>query len=151
MDACPCGSGLAYGECCGPFLSGIASPESAASLMRSRYTAFCLKDAAYVLKTWHPSKRPGILDFSGDETVWRGLSVLRHEGGGAFDSEGIVEFVASYQQGGKLLRLHETSRFLREAGEWRYVDGDIHPEAKSGRNDPCSCGSGKKYKKCCGA
>lgn len=25
----------------------------------------------------------------------------------------------------------------------------IHTDAKPGRNDPCPCGSGKKYKKCC--
>ena len=150
MGICPCGSGLAFAECCGPFLSGAARPASAVALMRSRYAAFCLRDSGYLLKTWHADARPAGLDFSGDDTEWAGLAILRHEAGEAGDTEGIVEFAASHRRGGKMGRLHETSRFVREAGEWRYVDGDIHPEAKPGRNDPCPCGSGKKFKKCCG-
>jgi len=118
--------------------------------MRSRYTAYCLRDAAYLLKTWHPRTRPAALDFNGDDTEWTGLDILRQAAGGAGDTEGVVEFAASYRQGGKARRLHETSRFLREDGEWLYVDGDIHAEAKPGRNEPCPCGSGKKFKKCCG-
>jgi len=118
--------------------------------MRSRYTAYCLRDVAYLLKTWHPRSRPASLDFSGDGTEWSGLAILRQEDGGTADLIGLVEFSATYRQGGKMRRLRETSRFANEAGEWLYVDGDIHPEAKPGRNDPCPCGSGKKHKKCCG-
>lgn len=150
MDACRCGSAKALADCCGPFLAGAAIPQSAVALMRSRYTAFCVKDAAYLLKTWHSRSRPAGLDFSGDDTEWTGLAILRHEGGEAGDTEGRVEFAATYRQHGKTRRLHETSHFIRAAGEWRYVDGAIHPEAKPGRNDPCPCGSGKKFKKCCG-
>ena len=150
MEACPCGSAQDFAECCGPFLSGLARPASAVELMRSRYAAYCRRDGAYLLKTWHPRTRPAGLDFSGDDTEWTGLAILGHEAGEAGDVEGVVEFAATYLQDGSRRRLHETSRFIREAGEWLYVDGDIHPGAKPGRNDPCPCGSGKKFKKCCG-
>lgn len=150
MDGgCPCGSGQPLAECCGPFLSGSRLPATALGLMRSRYTAYCLRDAAYLRKTWHPSTRPARLDFDGDDTEWAGLAIIR-EAGGESDTQGMVEFVASYRQGGGLRRLREASRFVREAGEWLYLEGTIQPESKPGRNAPCPCGSGKKHKKCCG-
>lgn len=156
---CPCGSAQAYAKCCGPFLSGQGHPATAVALMRSRYTAYARRDAAYLLRTWHPNTRPAALDFSGDGTEWAGLAILRREAGGPEDAQGTVEFAAAYRQGGKLRQMRENSRFVKESGEWLYLDGDILPETKPGRNDalfkpgrngPCPCGSGKKYKKCCG-
>ncbi len=147
---CPCGSGKALSECCGPYLAGSSRPQVAVDLMRSRYTAYCLRDGAYLRNTWHPNTRPQKVDFSGDDTEWVSLTILRQETGGKDDSEGIVEFVASYRQGGISGRLHERSVFLKESGEWFYLDGTIPSEHKPGRNEPCPCGSGKKYKKCCG-
>jgi len=149
-DFCPCGSARRFADCCGPFLSGARRPDDALSLMRSRYTAYCLRDAAYLRDTWHPRTRPETLDFSGDTTAWAGLDIVRHEGGGAQASQGVVEFIAAYRQGGVSRRLRESSRFVKEAGVWLYLDGDVLAEPKPGRNDPCPCGSGKKYKKCCG-
>ena len=37
------------------------------------------------------------------------------------------------------------------AGDRQPVQQVVRGSAKVGRNDPCPCGSGKKYKKCCGA
>lgn len=117
--------------------------------MRSRYSAYLLKLSAYLFTTWHPSTRPAAVDISSDETPWLGLDILDCGQGGEKDSEGWVEFVARYQGG----QLHERSRFVKAAGRWLYIEGDILPPipaAKAGRNGPCPCGSGKKYKKCCG-
>lgn len=92
--------------------------------MRSRYTAFVLERADYLQATWHPSTRPAALDFE-PGTKWLGLAVRRHRPTGEDRAE--VEFVARYRVGGRAVRLHETSRFLREGGRWFYVDGDIYP------------------------
>ncbi len=151
VSFCRCGSMKPSDECCAPLLSGIKRPETALSLMRSRYTAYCLRDGEYLLKTWHTLTQPKELDLQGDATEWAGLLIISCEGGeaGAGDTEGVVEFIASYRQCGELRRFRERSRFVKEDGEWLYLDGVILNEPKQGRNDPCFCGSGKKYKKCC--
>jgi SEC-C motif-containing protein len=122
---------------------------TAEALMRSRYSAYVLKNSAYLNDTWHPSTRPVALDVSSDDTEWRRLEVVGTEKGAETDSEGVVEFAAWFQGG----QLHERSRFVREEGRWFYLDGEIlppHQQEKPGRNAPCPCGSGKKYKRCCG-
>jgi SEC-C motif-containing protein len=123
---CPCGSARPYGDCCGPLLAGRPAA-TAQDLMRSRYTAYGLKDAAYLLATWHPRTRPKALDFDGDATEWLGLAILRQAGGGAADSEGLVEFAATCRQGGAVRRLRESSRFVKEGGAWLYLDGALRP------------------------
>jgi SEC-C motif-containing protein len=95
--------------------------------MRSRYTAFTLKDEAYLLTSWHPSTRPETLDLDNEPTQqWIGLQIKRHESTGT--DSAIVEFVARYRINGRAHRLHETSRFAREEGQWRYVDGTLHEQ-----------------------
>lgn len=136
-DPCPCGRPraavgkgtqarvLPYADCCGRYLDhwdDAAAPD-AESLMRSRYTAFVCERAGYLQATWHPSTRPAALDFE-PATKWLGLEVRRHRPTG--DDRAEVEFVARYRVGGRAVRLHETSRFVREGGRWFYVDGDIH-------------------------
>jgi SEC-C motif-containing protein len=92
--------------------------------MRSRYTAYVLGDAAYLLATWHPDTRPLQLDLSAaPRPKWLGLKVLRHVQ--ADDSHASVEFVARYKIGGRGFRLHEVSRFVRAAGIWYYLDGTL--------------------------
>ena len=125
--------------------------------MRSRYTAYIEKNVGYILQTWHPSTRPSVLDPATIPT-WCGLQIVRTERGRTDDDEGFVEFVATALVRHKLCTLHEVSRFVREAGQWLYVSGDLLKDGgqeeiragKTGRNDPCPCGSGKKFKKCCG-
>lgn len=92
--------------------------------MRSRYTAFALGDAAYLLASWHPSTRPGQLDLD-PETEWRRLLVVDRVAGGPFDREGIVEFEAFWRQGEERGSLRERSSFVREDGRWQYVDGEV--------------------------
>ena len=133
--ACPCGrlqgSGakakpLAYADCCGRFIDhwDTQPAPDAECLMRSRYTAFVQGRADYLLATWHPSHRPALLDFDA-AAQWLGLEVRGHWVKDADHAE--VEFVARHRLGGRAVRLHERSRFVREGGRWYYVDGDMPP------------------------
>jgi len=90
--------------------------------MRSRYAAFALGDAAYLLATWHPATRPARLDLDAD-VRWTGLDVLATTGGSMLAAEGTVQFRAHYVSGGRSGAQVENSRFLRHDGQWRYVDG----------------------------
>jgi SEC-C motif domain protein len=154
---CPCTSGAPYISCCEPVLSGQASALTAEALMRSRYTAYVEGNTSYLLRTWHPSTRPSAID---PKTIpdWCGLEVVRTAQGQGDDQEGIVEFVATALMHQRLFKLHEVSRFVKEAGQWLYVSGETRGDSeqavgdaiKVGRNETCPCGSGKKFKKCCG-
>lgn len=152
---CPCGSGLMYPSCCDRFISGREQPDSAEALMRSRYTAYTQANTDYLVATWHPRQRAGLkpeaLRDSAQATDWQKLEILSSEGKGAATT-GTVEFKAWFRQAGQLAALHERSRFVREGSQWFYVDGQLNPPAhrqKVGRNDPCPCGSGQKFKRCC--
>ncbi|MDO8150171.1 YchJ family protein [Isoptericola sp. b408] len=124
---CPCLSGLPYGECCGPLHRGERPAPTAEALMRSRYSAFAVEDTAYLGATWHPSTRPAELDLVPGRR-WRRLDILATDAGGPFDDAGTVEFVAMFRDDDATRgRLHELSRFVREDGAWRYVDGDVRP------------------------
>jgi SEC-C motif-containing protein len=151
---CPCGSGRALQACCAPLLRGERQAECAEQLMRSRYTAFTRGDEAYLQRTWHSSTRPECLHLDTPPApVWQGLRILATRAGETGDDRGSVEFEASYRVDGRPGVLHETSRFVREGGQWRYLDGEIaadpQPPAPA-RNQPCPCGSGRKFKRCCG-
>ncbi|MCB7136021.1 YchJ family protein [Cellulosimicrobium marinum] len=131
---CPCGTGDTYGACCGRHHAALrgdgaggAGAPTAEALMRSRYSAFAVGDADYLLATWHASTRPGTLDLD-DDVEWRRLDVVRTEAGGPFDDAGVVEFVAHHRSRTDRTdrgRLHEVSRFVREDGRWLYVDGQV--------------------------
>ena len=121
VPACPCGSGAPLAACCGRFLEGKADAPDAERLMRSRYSAFVGGRGDYLLATWHPSRRPPAIDFDAG-AKWLGLEVRRHQPTGPDSAE--VEFVARWRVGGRAVRLHERSRFVREGGRWYYVDGD---------------------------
>jgi SEC-C motif domain protein len=88
--------------------------------MRSRYSAYVLGLADYLLDTWHPSTRPATIEPDPPGLRWLGLEVKRHMRDG--DERAVVEFVAVSKLGGRAQRLHETSRFVREAGRWFYLD-----------------------------
>ena len=121
---CVCGSDLPLIACCGRYLSGEPAP-TAEAMMRSRYTAFTLRDEAYLLSTWHLDTRPQSLGLAQESPLpkWLGLNVLHSAMQDA--SHATVEFVARWKSGGRAHRLHELSRFVLEAGSWFYVDGDI--------------------------
>ncbi len=143
---CPCCSGAQYAQCCQVFHQGKAAPTPEA-LMRSRYSAFALELADYLKHTWHPQTRPQTLTLEPD-TQWLKLDVLTSSDNA---EQGKVSFVATFQEQGEYLQLAEESNFVRENGLWYYLDGNAQFEPlKPGRNDPCLCGSGKKFKKCCG-
>lgn len=136
MSACPCGRTDARGKavdfaaCCGRFVDDFANTPApdAEALMRSRYCAYVLGRPAYLQATWHPSRRPaGISPEPG--TQWLGLEVRAHQCTDADHAE--VEFVARYRLAGRAVRLHERSRFLRQAGRWFYLDGE--PRGAAGK------------------
>jgi len=93
--------------------------------MRSRYTAFVIKDEAYLRKTWHPDTCPALIELDSD-TRWLGLKIKSKQAGGKEDEQGVVEFVARYKVAGRGHRIHETSRFVRQNGQWLYVNGEYH-------------------------
>lgn len=144
---CPCGSGLAYAACCQRYHLGEAAP-TAEALMRSRYTAYALGMVDYLLDSWHPRTRPAQLDMH-DAPTWLGLSILDTHHGQVGDDEGEVEFEARFTHPDGVAVMHERSRFRRHEGRWVYLDG-TPGKHRPGRNSACPCGSGKKYKRCCG-
>jgi SEC-C motif-containing protein len=154
MQQCPCGTGKAYLNCCGIFISQQKIPPTPEALMRSRYTAYTQANIDYIVETM---KSPAADNFNVEdarawakEIDWAGLNVLHttHDA-----KKGIVEFQAFYFVDGKKNSLHEVSEFIFENDKWFYVNG-VTPRkkliSKIGRNDLCACGSHKKYKKCCG-
>ncbi|WP_315787216.1 MULTISPECIES: YchJ family protein [unclassified Bradyrhizobium] len=162
---CPCGSGLPFDRCCGPYLSGDALPPTAEALMRSRYTAYTRGDIGYIAATLAADQRRAFDAVAAKNwatrATWLSLRVVSTTHGGADDADGVVSFVATYREGGRTIEHHEVSQFRRDDdGAWRFVSGDTRAAvteqkraagtAKIGRNDPCPCGSGKKFKFCCG-
>jgi SEC-C motif-containing protein len=160
MNECPCCSGRSYEQCCEPLLLGQTRAATAEAVMRARYTAYTLAEIDYLYQTSGPRVRR---EFDAESSrkwaqsaEWKGFSIRRAEGGGEQDTSGVIEFVAQYQIDKSDFEHHEIAQFGRVDGEWRFVDGQmVNPPPvrrdtpKIGRNDPCTCGSGKKFKKCC--
>ncbi|AXJ09168.1 YchJ family protein [Arthrobacter sp. PM3] len=121
---CPCLSGEQYADCCGRFHRGDADAPTAEQLMRSRYSAFVVGDAGYLLRTWHPDTRPADLELD-PGMQWRRLDILSTSRGGPLDNEGVVEFAAHYRHDGGRGLQREASRFVREGRRWYYVDGVV--------------------------
>lgn len=160
MTPCPCGSGRDIEACCQPIIAGAPAP-TAEALLRSRYTAFTRGDIDYLAQTLGPDLRADFDEVEARNTAadahWQGLDVRSVSGGGADDDSGSIEFVARFRLRGQQRVHHELAEFGRVDGRWLCTDGQTDPKApprqvvKVGRNDPCTCGSGKKFKKCCGA
>ena len=134
---------------------------TAEALMRARYTSYVKQEIDYIINTCEHGEKIADIDRKATEdwsktSTWHGLKILRTEKGTENDDEGIVEFEATYTQKGIRDVHHETGAFKKIDGEWLYVEGMIKPTTviregkKIGRNEPCPCGSGKKYKNCCG-
>ncbi|HYH77143.1 MAG TPA: YchJ family protein [Arthrobacter sp.] len=122
--SCFCLSGDVYAQCCGRFHSGQSEAATAEQLMRSRYSAFALLDAVYLLRTWHPDTAPSELDLD-PAMEWRRLDIVSTSRGGPLDTEGTVEFKAHFRHNGERGVHVETSRFVRENRRWYYVDGVV--------------------------
>lgn len=159
-DDCPCGTGKLFKECCDVFINGDAQPPTAEALMRSRYSAFVVEEPDYIFETHDPSTRDDVdleeIRAWSAQSYWEGLNIVAKEGGEESDTTGKVEFVAHYTAGNKEHHHHELSTFNKKDGRWYFTDGALvnntvrREGPKVGRNDPCPCGSGKKFKKCCG-
>ena len=160
-DICPCKSGKTFGECCGPIIAGTAKAVTAEALMRARYSSYVTGDVSFL----RASATKQVQEEFDEEASkawskaaeWHGLEIISTEKGGEHDKEGVVEFRALYTANGEFCNHHEVSKFVKEGGGWKFADGELVGEKpqvregpKIGRNDPCPCGSGKKYKKCCG-
>lgn len=159
MESCPCGSGAAYSECCEPVIRGTRPAETAEQLMRARYSAHVAVEVDFLFESTHPGHRTGY-DHKGtkewaENAEWQGLQIIATRKGGAGDTTGEVEFIARFRENGMQREHHECGQFKREGGAWFFTEGTmVRPKplsvVKIGRNDPCTCGSGLKYKKCCG-
>ena len=160
-ENCPCNSGKKYGECCGPILDGAAAAETAEALMRARYSAYVTEHIAFLKNSATKAVQAEFDEVASTNwsraARWHGLEIIRTEKGGKDDTTGVVEFRAIYTANGEFCNHHEVSTFVKETDGWKFEDGELvgetpttREEPKIGRNDPCPCGSGKKYKKCCG-
>lgn len=152
---CPCGSGRQYSDCCEPYILDTQNAPTAEALMRSRYTAYTFGNIQYILQTWDPKYTQSLnakeLEKWANQCDWKSLEIIDKVKGRENDDTGIVEFAAKYELGGRLQKIHERSQFKKVNGKWLYTIGEhFQKKQKVGRNDPCPCGSGKKYKKCCG-
>ncbi len=155
MTKCPCGSDKNYDECCGIYINDQTKPATPEQLMRSRYTAYTQANIDYIQRTM---QAPASDRFDAESarqwaaTVeWLGLEVIHSN---IEKDKGYVEFIARFNEHDKKNCIHEISEFHQINGQWYYVDGKHkqpkpYTKAKIGRNDPCSCGSRKKYKACC--
>ncbi len=160
MSVCPCGSAKELSQCCGPYHDGASVP-TAVALMRSRYSAFVLGLGQYLFDTLSVEQQADFdieeFNTSNGDTKWMGLNIRKTSDGGEADDAGTVEFVARYKVQKDVIAHHELAMFKRIDGRWVFTDCIMNPKeaqaiaTKVGRNDPCPCGSGKKYKKCCGA
>lgn len=159
---CPCGTGQTYLECCQPIIAGTRQALTAEQLMRARYSAYTQVEMDFLQASLHPDRRSdndgeGAQDWA-ENSTWHGLEVVATQAGGPDDDQGRVEFIASYTHEGEEQAYHEVAEFDRVDGSWYFREGTpgvrkpiVREEPKIGRNDPCSCGSGRKFKKCCGS
>lgn len=152
--SCFCGNAVSFEQCCQPIIEKNHSAKTAEELMRSRYSAYCIKDGTYIYNTYANEKRADnqVSDIQqwADETKWLSLQVKEiNLGNEQYD---FVEFIATYIANNEIWQLHEKSRFIKEGDQWCYLDGEIiaHTKCKSlTRNSACPCESGLKYKRCC--
>jgi SEC-C motif-containing protein len=158
-QSCPCGSGTRFADCCEQVIKGERESQTAEELMRARYAAFATGAIDFIVASVHSRTRREIdiqyIREWSQTSTWRGLQIIDTKL--VNDNRAYVSFEAQFTQDGKDQSHKEKSLFEREDGKWRFVTGEElkNPTVKyetprPGRNQPCPCGSGKKYKKCCG-
>lgn len=143
---CFCGSHQIFELCCNKYITNQALAENPEQLMRSRYSAYVLKNESYLLSSWHNTTRPESLELTNDSTQWMGLKIIT-------TSNVTVEFAAYFTQDtlnkDKIYALMEKSHFIKE-NNWQYLNGENVKTVQMTKNMPCPCQSGKKFKRCCG-
>jgi SEC-C motif-containing protein len=159
MSTCPCGSGENYADCCEPVITGAQPSTTAEQLMKARYSAYVGVQMDFVFETTHPAHREGY-DHAGtkewaESSEWLGLEIVRTVEGRQENDSGEVEFIARFREKDVLREHHENAQFKKDNGSWFFTEGAMVKQKpvtinKTGRNTPCTCGSGLKYKKCCG-
>lgn len=158
---CPCGSGKNYKDCCEPVIKGTVKAETAEALMRARYSAYVKTEIDFIAQSCYRKEGEEDIDMAetkrwSEKSTWLGLKIYGVKAGLKADEEGVVEFSAYYILDGMKDEHHETANFKKINGSWFYVEGNVaattivRAQPKVGRNEPCPCGSGKKYKHCCG-
>ena len=159
MPICACGSGNPYSDCCEKIISGDEAARTAEQLMRARYSAYVFAKMEFIFESTHPDHREGYDHVAtkvwAETAEWKELEILSTYKGGEKDSVGEVEFVARFNEKGTAREHHEIGQFRLKDGRWYFTEGRmVRPKpltvTRVGRNDTCSCGSGLKYKKCCG-
>ncbi len=147
---CRCGSGLPYEVCCGRYIEGSEKPTAALDLMKSRYSAYALGKGAYLVRTTVKENRyeadAALIDEFSQNSEWLKLEIVQDS---EDDTNAMVEFKAYYRDDDAIKLHHEKSTFVKEEGDWMYEAGLLF-KTVIGRNEPCPCGSGKKFKRCCG-
>lgn len=145
---CPCGSSQPYTVCCGPYIEQATLPKTPEQLMRSRYTAFTQGNAEYIGNTM---RNQALKQYDANATrewalslKWDRLEILCAPPVPDHTLTGVVHFIAHYFEHDEPQEIEEWSEFTQIQGQWYYTS-----TLKMGRNDPCLCDSGKKYKKCC--
>ena len=159
-NLCCCGSGKTLDACCGPIIAGTAEARTPEELMRARFTAHCQRNYTFLVDSTHPDHREGVSEEEISQWAahinWTTLEI-HSASPGETDDEGHVSFTADFTIKDVEQSLREDSVFSKLNGKWYYVDGRVHGQEpyqretpRTGRNEPCPCGSGKKFKKCCG-
>jgi len=159
MVACPCGSEKELDVCCAPYIGGHPAPNPEA-VMRARYTAHTIGNLDYIERTCTEEAAQlfnrADLERSLPAVQWLGLEIRETNGGEGKDTEGLVNLVVRYRYGGRDFAQVEKASFRRVDGCWLYDRSEVNSKTppvrvdRIGRNDLCPCGSGQKYKKCCG-
>jgi SEC-C motif-containing protein len=158
---CVCGIGESTETHCLPIIKGETSAETAEALMRARYAAYALGEVDFVLDSHTPEAGRDVDRASTEawskKSTWLGLEVTKTDAGGPKDDTGTVEFVACYKIKNVTVEHRERARFEKRGDKWLFADSQQlagppvkHEGPRVGRNDPCTCGSGRKFKKCCG-
>lgn len=124
QEKCHCGSGKNFTACCEPFINRTEKAPTAEALMRSRYSAYAICEADYLLATTHISERKyhsksEILNWA-NSNQWQRLEIINA-------TENTVEFKAYFLDSALQKQIHhEFSTFKFENGSWFYVDGEFY-------------------------
>jgi len=158
---CPCGSQKELEQCCLPIIKNRQEAPTAERLMRARYSAFALGEIDFIISSHHSETATGIdrgyIAKWSKESEWNGLEIVKTENGLEADETGRVIFHAFYRRDRESISHSENAFFKKENNSWKFYDSEpltnapiVNKDPPIGRNDPCRCGSGKKFKKCCG-